>query len=286
VASIFGVDGLVVSVDEGAGKYLERISKAVFSPDGEALLVSGQIGHDYYVLGLARDGRAERLSVEGMDVVGFGWMPDSRSVLVADASVSDVLDDEPDHTALYEVGLDGNIRREIEMDRQLRVSNLAVSHSGDYAILSAVPPMPAVVAPTDLYRLDIDTGKVEQLTDTPETYEEEPLILTDDSVVFVTHEAVARISDDGALTTLAIADGPASPTITADGEQLLFAARVPTLGRTIGIYRVPVAGGDPEYLDIQGRYPAASSTRPGFVVFVPGSPSRGGDLVWHELERS
>ena len=119
------------------------------------------------------------------------------------------------------------------------VSDDGLTVSGQTAVLAGGPPPDAVGfgAPSDLYRINIDTGEVEQLTDTPNRDERTPEFVGSNRVFYV----VSRGNDkDGSGRILDLRTGR-QRAVTPQNQGIVdaTAAAAPNLA----IYTV-VPGGD------------------------------------------
>lgn len=134
------------------------------SPDGRIVVVSGNSDRD--------------ITPKDASVDGYGWMPDSRSVLVASSR------DGEDGSRLAIVDIEGEGARPLALAKpMLIVGNLAPLPGGRKAVVAAQEPSESSEY-TDLYELDLESGALRRLTMTDQVAEDEPALIDADRLAF------------------------------------------------------------------------------------------------------
>ena len=172
-----------LSVAPGAftrGKTLDAsIRRALFSPNGALLAAIGD------GVGVARQGRLEPVTEPGSAAVDAAWMPDSNSLLVVEGPA--VVE------RLTVLTLDGDVKGVSRLDVPFSVgggNGMTVDSRGARAVMAA-ETRDAIWGRRrlDLVLVDLPTGRVTQLTTTPDANEAWPLFLDDGRVVFTRSDA-------------------------------------------------------------------------------------------------
>lgn len=182
---------LALSVAPGAftesGTLDESIFRASFSPDGQRILAFGRDG-----IGIARGGEMELVTEPGSRATDAAWMPDSKSVLVAEGP--------GEITRLAVLDLDGAVTGVANLSTPFSVgagNGMAVDSRGARAVVST--EMRDTIGGRrrlDLVLVDLPTGHVTSLTTTPDANESAPVFLDDNRIAFT------RASDEQAVIEL------------------------------------------------------------------------------------
>ena len=151
------------------------IYRVLFSPDGQRLAAIGGAG-----IGLAQDGKLELVTPEGSRARDAAWMPDSKSLLIAEGPV--VTD------RLTVLTLDGATKGVAHLDAPFSIgagSGMTVDSRGARAVLST-ETRDAIGGERrfDLVLVDLPTGHVTPLTETRDSDETWPMFVGDNRVVF------------------------------------------------------------------------------------------------------
>lgn len=237
-----------------------------YSPDGEHLAFLGNRTDPSSSDGrlVVVFGRRERdLTPDEATVEGYGWLPNSQSLLISTS------DGGADGSMLVIVGVDGKTAEPVPIrEPLLTVGRVALLPDGRRAIIATQAPSTAEEY-TDLYELNLLTGDLKRLTDTPGTIEEEPVVIDERNIAF----AGGKLTGDfggpngwigvlhlptGEVRRLTPEDQTAgTPTVSPDGKTIVYDAFPGNERSQRALWRVPVAGGEPERIverDVQ--YPA------------------------------
>lgn len=141
---------------------------AQFSPNSERLAVLAFDSRARLRVGLVVGTEIHSVATQGR-LTDFAWMPSSTEFLAAFGGIM-----RPAH--LEVVDLNGQSKRVIElsMDIELTQRGMAVAPNGQRVVVSA-QPLGGRSNPEDLFEIDLDSGAVRQLTNTPDTVEVFPV---------------------------------------------------------------------------------------------------------------
>jgi Tol biopolymer transport system component len=271
------------------------IDRGSFSPDGKTLAYRGVTNGEFARIGVgvSRSGGARWITPTRVDATDFAWLPDSHRLLIAfRRHPQDPLDGaRSERFALFDT--QGRLLRRIAVDRPLRVEStgLAVGPGGRTAVLAAAGPGTLDV-PTDLYLLDLATGKTVRLTSTPSLSETNPVFVSR-STLAVT-ESLDMRSANGVIALLDLATGRARR-LTPRTQYATAAAAWPRRARILysaadrdgsgrGLYAVAPSGLHRK-LVLGGafNYPSVAPDGRRVLVSVTGQPGAFGRLGLHEL---
>jgi Tol biopolymer transport system component len=254
---------------------------AAYSPDGQRIAWYGyDFGHRERV-GLVDDRELVPLTDVSMDAADFAWMPDSEALLVAHW--------ERGGTTLAVVDLEGRVRRQIELSKRLFAASSGMFVlNRDTAIMSAMTTRND--RPLDLYRIDLDSGTVENLTKTYPLSETWPVPI-DESRWLITAGLFAR-DEGGPSGWMGIFDASTGETERlTDAAHFVDSATIApgsstavfdtTFQRDTGLWTMDLDGGEPEQLldSTEVAWPAISPDGKRVLLKVVGSPAHSGPFV-------
>jgi Tol biopolymer transport system component len=273
------------------------IDRGSLSPDGRTLAYRGVTNGEFarVGVGVTRVGGARWITPTRVDATDFAWLPDSHRLLIAfRPHPRDPLGGaRSEKFGIFD--LQGRPLRRIAVDRPLRVEStgLAVAPDGRTAVLAAAGPGTLDV-PTDLFRLDLATGKTVRLTKTPTLYETNPVFVSPST--FALSESVDMRSANGAIALFDLATRRArrltprtqyatAATAWPHHAQILYSASERD-GSRRGLYAVAPTGLHRKLL-LGGAfdYPSTSPDGRRVLVSVTGQPGAFGRLEVHELPR-
>lgn len=273
------------------------IDRGSFSPDGRTVAYRGVSRGEFarVGVGVGRGGSARWVTSTRIDATDFAWLPDSRRLLIAFRRHPR----DPLEGARYEqfaiFDLQGRLLRRVAVDRRLRVEStgLAVAPDGRTAVLAAAGPGRLDV-PTDLFRVDLATGRTVRLTNTPTVYETNPAFVSPSALALT--KSVELKSANGAIALLQLATRRALP-LTPPAQYATAAAAWPhhrqilysasdRAGGSRGLYAVGLSKLR-RRLVLGGAfdYPSASPDGRRVLVSVLGQPGAFGRLEVHTLPR-
>ena len=157
-----------------------------FSPDGSEMLVVAYDSDSGGLAALVRGGDVVRFTPDEWWVVEATWFPDSERVLVA------VHEGDPlvrTWASLAVVSTDGVIVSEVDLEDRFRVEagGFVVSPDGSTIVAAIVPSDDPLVA-RDLISVEVSSGEVRALTDTPLLAEGSPVFIDDGRIAYSQHE--------------------------------------------------------------------------------------------------
>lgn len=260
-----------------------------FSPDGELLAFFGFDAEYQPRIGLVAGGELIATTKRSVAPSDFAWMPDSESVLVAYGRPS-----APSKLGIFD--LDGELVRDVPLAKSFRaeLTGMAVSPDGSFAVVSAMQAG-GEEHPAELLEVDLRTGSVRNVTDTPTVSEEWPVFVRADELI-LTARTIARGSSDpnGWVAALSLATGTqrrlTSPGLVVDsatarfgGDDAIF--NIGLFGQEKGLWSVPLDGGAPERVISvdRVRWPTLTPDGKGLLVKVVGSPTRPGGYEIYRL---
>jgi hypothetical protein len=156
------------------------------SPNGRLVAFLGGIGNRVALGVIGPEGHATVVTGADAYLHSFAWMPGSDSLLAASVSTAG-----SDPFSANDFGIwsnDGELVRTISSSVGLSVEEgMTVAADGAVAIVAGTPPPDEAGfgLQADLYLVDLTTGKVEQLTQTPLEDERDPEFVGKDRVFFV-----------------------------------------------------------------------------------------------------
>lgn len=183
--------------------------------------------------------------------------------------------------------------RLLHLDRPLRVEStgMAVAGDGRSAVLAAVGPG-RLDDPTDLYIVDLSSGKTRRLTETPTRFEVNPVFVNGNDIAFTA--AADRKAASGSIAVLGVRTGKVR-TLTPSDQYATAAALRPGTGELLysgfgrndgprGLFSIPVAGGIARFV-LAGDfdYPSIAPDGTHVLVSVVGKPGGFGRLEEHAL---
>lgn len=192
------------------------------------------------------------LSPPGAQARSFAWMPDGKSLLLAYAD--DVGSENPTRFAL--IGTDGSVVRLIEPDRQGVVeSGIAIEPDGQRALMPAREMSP-YVGPTDLWRLNLETGSVEVIRSESRQRDAQawPTYISQDEVVLASGEPIsATVEPNGWIGNLDLRTGTTErltdtamtadfPSVAPGGQYVVFESFPGNERSKRGLWYVPLDG--------------------------------------------
>lgn len=211
------------------------VSHAIPSPDGSVVAFLGSSPHDWGRDRLVIAGRNPReISPPGVQARSFAWMPDGTTLLLAFAD--DLGHENPTQFAILD--LDGSVERRIDPDRRgVANGGIAIDPTGRHALMP-VMDLSIFDSPTELWRLDLETGAVtvEPMTGTTGEMQSSLSFIDGDHLAFASALLVsATVGPNGWIGTLDRGTGattrltPAaltagSPSVAPGGEYLVFDA--------------------------------------------------------------
>lgn len=247
------------------------------SPDGSRLAIFGIDPTHIPRVAYLEDDRIVPILTNKEPATDFAWMPDSTHLVVA-------LSKSGDPARLLTVALDGRVIREVAPTTPISsfFNGMAVSPSGDVAILSVQSPS-KFLQPTDLVRINLQSGQARFLTETSAVSEQLPEFLESSTLPFTARDFG---SDDplprGAAHTLDLTSGVVELIDTgglsvdsatfAPPSSLLFVGGL--TGRS-GLYRVSLQGRHPQQLLIGDFRMPDLSPNSTSAVLVDTSPAGG-----------
>jgi hypothetical protein len=238
-----------------------RALRGSYSPDGTRLAFLGTPENDPTDHLVVSDGKRERdLTPEG-GIEGFAWMPDSRTLLAAQA------DEKAEGSHLLSITLEGKADR-LPLERAVSIAGgLVVLPDGERVIVSAAPPSKTELY-EDLFEIELATGKFRALTNTPDLGERFPTLAEDGRVVFSAGVSVSEsnhangwigiIDPDGSVRRLTPPDQTAmSATVSTGAAAKVLYSAFPGEDRArTALWEVDLAGGPPRLvLDVDIQYP-------------------------------
>ncbi len=243
-----------VPVPEG----MDSIWYAVPGAGDEALVLVDDSSHlRIFLWGPARG--LERIPAR-LDVREVAWMPRSREVLVAFGRPGR-------RASLAIVNLDGDVLKTVIPDARLVANDgLAVTPDGRAAILSARRPN-GTFDSTDLYRVDLRTGEVRNLTSTPTWRETFPSFVGGAArdLIFArgargaAGSAIVRWDIEASSEEVLTPPGYVADRGSLVGDTLFFSAYPREVPYGWHLYRMSPAGGSVTDLGIEGARLAAVS---------------------------
>jgi len=210
----------------------------------------------------------------------FAWSPDGTAILIAfgeERSTSS--------PTTYElVSVEDGSRSVVEPHVPHVTAGIAIDPDGASAVISAQAPS-ATDDSLDLWRMDLQTGAMTKITDTPGLSESGPSFLDETHVVVVTRPGVA---DRGAVKIVDSRTGEAtSPSPPADDIAWVSASGDGTIAFEVlssddaeaGIWRAKSDGSDQERLASKGVRSPISDRSSAFVVAIDASDAPTTSLV-------
>lgn len=174
------VGGAATAAFDKKGAVAPGNDRALFSPDGSRLALLGLHG-----VGLAENGQYKAVTANGSNAVDGAWMPDSRSMLIAEGPAL--------MERLSVLNLDGSVKGSVGLQIPFSAgagSGMAVDSRGVRAVMvSELRDSIGGRRRLDLVLVDLLTGQVRKLTDTPDADEAWPLFADDNRVIFGRTEA-------------------------------------------------------------------------------------------------
>lgn len=244
----FGVAGALVcgtavlglrSLTDGGSRDLRvdtdafsRVDALSYGPGGDSYFVIGADMPDtpYGQLGVDFGDGMELVQLEG-GVAAASWEPDGRGLVVS------VLVGEPIRTRLVRVRVDNDNAVEVPFAGDVSAEfGLDVSSDGLTAVLGGQAGGPG--NPSDLYELDLETGALGQLTDTPSVQEFHPVYLDTDRVLYVASDVNSNAEGRSEVMILDRRDGatqrltpdsvtPSDVALSPDRQLVAFVAGAP-----------------------------------------------------------
>lgn len=225
------------------------------------------------------------------DARAFAWMPDGESLLLSYGD--ETMTTAPSRFVI--IDLDGEIVREIPLDRQLYgASGLAVAPDGGTALFPAQAPSQFSEA-TDLWELNLDSGELRQVTATPDQREDEPVYVDDSTVIITTAEqSLGDGEPSGQLAQLNLDSGEVTP--LTGPNQVVGSSAVDPSGRFVvydafpgnrredqALWIVDLEKGSPELLlEAAARFPSFSDEG-ALLVLRPSDTPGPSRLEWLEI---
>lgn len=253
-----------------------------FSPDGSRIAWFGYDDRFRPRVGLVEGSSLRPLTPRSMRAADVAWMPDSSRLLVA------YHDDR--RTKLAVVDLDGSVVERVDPAKRI-VSESAgmVVLDGRTAVLSATTTW-GRMSPADLYRVDLVTGEVENVTATPRISEEWPEPVGGSRWLITGGLLTTQEGGPTGWAGIFDADTGKTTRLTAPSFFVDKATRVPgtsgvvfdtSLRKDRGIWETDLSGSDPQQLlgAAEVRWPVVSPD--GAVVLLKeiGAPSDPGGFV-------
>jgi hypothetical protein len=189
------------AAEPGAWTFLFALPDA----SGTRLAILGFDETHHLRVAFASGGGLRQLSQRGIQVSDIAWMPDER-LLVAfgDPETSTNL-------ALMDPS-NGSIVQRLDVDWQQVVDfhSMDVSPDGTRAIIAAREPG-LTGSPSDLYLVDLETGRTQSVTNTIGTHELSPTFVDADTIAYVEGESTLGAGvPNGTVRTLDLVAGQSS----------------------------------------------------------------------------
>lgn len=237
-------DPLAVQLGGAAGAAFDQrgslapaIRRALFSPDGARLAVISDTG-----IGVARGGQVQLITPPGATAVDAAWMPNSAALVVAEGPA--VI------SRLTVVALDGSTTGVATLDAPFSVGDgngLAVDGRGGFAVAATETRDPVGGRRHhDLVIVDLTSGHVVPLTQTPGADETWPVFVDATHVLFARTTTggrptvVERDLTTGSERTLSAGDEAARPIGTLRTGEPVIAGGLP--GKPITVWAVAING--------------------------------------------
>ncbi len=241
-------------------------------------------------IGILVQGDTRLLTPERTDASDFAWMPDGQQLLVA-------VDGRRGGAQLVIMSLEGEVLREVpRLAERLRFgTGMVVASDGKSAIIS-VRENGVSEKPADLVRVELASGKVEPLTDTPRLSEEYPALLHDDrKVVYAVGHLVADAPNPSSWISWLDLESRqvrqltppnhvvGSPAVFSDGR-ILYDAYEDGPGGRRGIWRLgEMSEGTTLVSSTAGRFPALNRSGDKLLLTRAGSPASAESLITLDL---
>lgn len=266
------------------------------SPDGSRLAFRGLRPNGQAAVGIDDQRGFDSITDHTVRPVGFAWMPMSDSVVIADRPNSDAQSTGSGGDRLIVVDLEGTVLDELTIDEPLRFTEgFVIDPTGSFLIAGAEVAGQSN-GYTDLVRVDIPSGEVELLTETPDSSELFPWILDDGTIIYTAGTTayvgeaelgVFILRPDGSSAPLTGPSVVASNTSAREDLGVVFDGSVEgATGQPVGgLWRMPLEGGKPEFLGAGYHSPVVHPTRDGYVAISVASPGEPSVFTYIEVGR-
>lgn len=237
------------------------------SGDQTQLAVSGLSSRDGAGLGLSDGGPVRFISGPEGTPASFAWLPDDETLLVSENNTREQLADEGSGSRLSIMGTDGSVVREVPLDPRVVISGgLAVNGDGNVAFAGVFFGVSDLT--TDLASINLETGSVTRLTNTPMLNEGSVSVLADGSIVYSAGpghrdpDSPSRVwlrSNDGSTRPLTSEMFAASVASASDGGTIVFLARLVAVERVdLGLWLTDASGIEPVLVATGVAFPSIS----------------------------
>lgn len=262
---------------------------ARFSPDASEIAFFGWDPSYRPRVGLVRDGTIEAITDERFRAADFTWL-DARRLIVAYR--------DGNRAKLGVFSLDGRLKKGIVVNRPFRseTTGMAVSPDGRLVVISALAPGRSD-GPADLLLIDMKSGHVKNLTNTPSITELWPSFVNDDSLLLTAGRTASH--PEGPSGWAEVLDIRSGDVERLTGNDLFVDSAVPVPGAESMIVDTAfqddrgllMIGADGKTTSIVGttgvRWPTFNPDGTTLLFKVVGSPANPGAYLSTDLpERS
>jgi hypothetical protein len=221
---------------DSRGRLAPGAFAAAYSPDGAHLAVRSADG-----IGLAEHGQVRPLTPSGSHVVDFAWTPSSDRLLVAEGPIPT--------GRLDALGLDGLSAGKVTLAPSFSVGSgfgMAVDSTTRHAVVTrAVVDALGGEVHLDLVEVDLQSGAVRVLTETPSVQESDPFYIDDQTVLFQRQDGSHSSASVLDLGDLAVRDLTGA-TVSARPVGVIYQGTYAAYATPSGdLYAVAPGGGAP-----------------------------------------
>lgn len=257
-----------------------------YSPDGSRIAWFGYDDRYRPRVGVVEDSSLEALTPPSMRAADLAWMPDSNGLLVAYQ--------EDRRTKFAVVDLEGTVVDRVDPKRRIVSESTGMVVLDDRTVVVSATTTWGEMSPADLYRVDLATGEVENITATSTVSEEWPEPLGGSR--WLISGGLLTTQEGGPTGWAGIFDAETRKTTRLTGPSFFVdkATRVPGTSRVVfdtslrndrGIWETDLSGSKPQQLRsaTEVRWPVVSPDGRNVLFKVIGTPSDPGDFVRFEL---